>query len=53
MADSPTTQTETERLAALIAARIFYHNSDHDMQLQLKELLIQFADEIKRRAIEP
>lgn len=41
------------RLADLIAYKVFYHVSDHERRQELRELLIQFAREIKRQAIEP
>jgi hypothetical protein len=45
--------TEIERIADLIATRIFYHNNDSRMREQLRLLLIDFADQVIRSAIEP
>lgn len=40
-------------IAGDIAEKVFYHNSDAVRRLELHELLIEFAAEIERRAIEP
>jgi hypothetical protein len=45
--------TDTEKLAASIAETVFFHALDADEREKLEKLLIAFAAEIKRSAIEP
>jgi hypothetical protein len=45
--------TDTEALAAAIAETVFFHALDADDREKLEKLLIAFAAEIKRSAIEP
>ena len=44
---------EIDVLAHNIAQVVFPHHFDAQAQAALKELLVQFADEIHREAIEP
>lgn len=42
-----------ELLAEEIARKVFYHNHDHERFVHLKRLLLAFAEEVRRAAIEP
>lgn len=42
-----------EQLAGELAGTVFYHVSDHMRAEYLRDLLIQFAEEIQRRSVEP
>ena len=44
--------THTEMLAGMIAEKIFPHVLDRTRQAELRQLLMSFAGEIKRSAIE-
>lgn len=46
-------RTPIERLADLIAGRIFHQTRDAALAEELKRLLIEFSEEIKRSAVEP
>lgn len=50
---STTSKSETEQLAERIADRIFPKIWDRDVRDKLAKLLVEFAAEIKRSAIEP
>ena len=47
------TKTYTEECATRIAWIVFPHNTDRIAREQLERLLVEFAAEIKRSAIEP
>lgn len=44
--------SETRRLASQIAFAVFYQVTDHGRRLELEKLLLAFAQEIQRSAIE-